>query len=172
MSAIQASPSAASHEPKSAPAPAPPSTGPVGHRFRLGLLKLIAIVGVIAAVALGLPSLTTWVEYRRSHSITDDAFVEAHIVNVAPEMVSGRIVRFLAEENDSVLQGQVVVEIDPIPFQDKVELRKLSSIPRRRSSRASTPTWTGFARRSRSRSRSRDGHSPRPRPTGAGPRRR
>ena len=36
-----------------------------------------------------------WWSYRVSHSITDDAFVEAHIVNVAPEMVSGRIVRFL-----------------------------------------------------------------------------
>jgi multidrug resistance efflux pump len=30
-------------------------------------------------------------------SITDDAFVEAHIVNVAPEVVSGRIVRLLVD---------------------------------------------------------------------------
>jgi membrane fusion protein (multidrug efflux system) len=61
-------------------------------------------------------------EYRRTHSITDDAFVEAHIVNVAPEMVSGRIIRFLADENDSVQQGQVLAEVDPIPYRDKVNL--------------------------------------------------
>jgi membrane fusion protein (multidrug efflux system) len=53
--------------------------------------------------------------------MTDDAFVEEHIVNVAPEMVSGRIVRFLVEENDKVEQGQVLAEIEPIHFRDQVE---------------------------------------------------
>jgi membrane fusion protein (multidrug efflux system) len=62
-----------------------------------------------------------WSAYRLSHSITDDAFVEAHIINIAPEMVSGRIVRFLVEENDTVEQGQPLVEIDPIHYQDQVE---------------------------------------------------
>src|SRR5258708_27763297 len=62
-----------------------------------------------------------WFTYRASHSITDDAFVEAHIVNVAPQMVSGRIVRFLAEENDHVEQGQVLAEIEPIHYRDQVE---------------------------------------------------
>jgi membrane fusion protein (multidrug efflux system) len=61
------------------------------------------------------------VGYRRSHSLTDDAFVEAHIVNVAPQMVSGRINRILADENDRVEQGQVVAEIDPVPYQDRVD---------------------------------------------------
>ena len=61
-----------------------------------------------------------WFTYRLTHSITDDAFVEAHIVNIAPEMVSGRIVRFLVEENDRVEQGQVLAEIDPIHFADQV----------------------------------------------------
>src|SRR5207302_3099114 len=49
-----------------------------------------------------------WSIYRFSHSITDDAFVEAHIVNITPQMVSGRIVRFLVEENDRVENGQVL----------------------------------------------------------------
>ena len=62
-----------------------------------------------------------WFTYRLSHSITDDAFVEAHIVNVAPEMVSGRIVRFLVEENDRVEQGQVLAEIEPVHYRDQVE---------------------------------------------------
>src|SRR5204862_1800115 len=59
--------------------------------------------------------------YRLAHSITEDAFVEAHIVNVAPEMVSGRVVRFLVEENDQVQQGQVLAEIEPVHYRDQVE---------------------------------------------------
>jgi membrane fusion protein (multidrug efflux system) len=48
--------------------------------------------------------------------------VETHIVNLAPELVSGRIIRFLVEENDRVEPGQVVAEIDPTPYRDKVRL--------------------------------------------------
>jgi membrane fusion protein (multidrug efflux system) len=65
---------------------------------------------------------THWWTYRLSHSITDDAFVEAHIINVAPEMVSGRLVRFLVDENDKVEQGQVLAEIDPVHYRDQVRI--------------------------------------------------
>ena len=93
-----------------------------GHRFRPGrLLALAALVGIVAVL---LAPVTRWVEHRRTHSITDDAFVEAHIVNVAPQLVSGRIIRFLADENDRVVQGQVVAEIDPIPYRDKVNISR------------------------------------------------
>jgi membrane fusion protein (multidrug efflux system) len=56
-----------------------------------------------------------------THSITDDAFVEAHIVNIAPQSVSGHLVRYYVEENDRVEQGQVLAEIDPVPYRDQVE---------------------------------------------------
>jgi membrane fusion protein (multidrug efflux system) len=62
------------------------------------------------------------VGYRVGHSITDDAFVEAHIVNVAPEMVSGRIIRLLVDEHDTVERGQVLAEIDPVPYRDKANV--------------------------------------------------
>ena len=76
----------------------------------------------IVAVAVALAArLWNWVGFRRAHSITDDAFVEAHIINIAPQMVSGRIVRFLVEENDRVEPGQVLAEIDPTPYRDKVD---------------------------------------------------
>lgn len=79
----------------------------------------------IVAVAIGLTVfLFDWVRSRLSSSETEDAFVESHIVNVAPEMVSGRLIRFLVEENDQVKQGQVLAEIDPIPYHDKVELAR------------------------------------------------
>jgi membrane fusion protein (multidrug efflux system) len=65
-----------------------------------------------------------WIIYRASHSITEDAFVEAHIINIAPEMVSGQIVRFLVDENDHVQAGQLLAEIDTVPYRDKVELAR------------------------------------------------
>ena len=95
-----------------------------GRRHRLRPGRLIALALVVVAVAAGMPAAIRWVDYRRTHSITDDAFVEAHIVNIAPQLVSGRIVRFLADENDRVVQGQVLAEIDPIPYRDKVNVAR------------------------------------------------
>jgi membrane fusion protein (multidrug efflux system) len=65
-----------------------------------------------------------WWSYRRTHSITDDAFVEAHIVNLAPQTVSGHLVAFHVEENDWVRQGQVLAEIDPVPYRDQVNIAR------------------------------------------------
>ena len=124
MSTIQAPPGQDSHATASASPPAPAPATPVGRRIRLRPGKIIAAGLVVAAVAVGLPAGTRWVEYRHRHSITNDAFVESHIVNVAPQLVSGRIVRFLAGENDLVSQGQIVAEVDPIPYRDKVNISR------------------------------------------------
>jgi membrane fusion protein, multidrug efflux system len=43
---------------------------------------------------------------------------------VAPEMVSGRLVRYRVDENDQVVQGQVLAEIDPVPYLDKVHIAR------------------------------------------------
>src|SRR6266446_6387758 len=98
---------------------APPVPAPSRQLPRLVRWAIWCATGSIVVVAayFGLH----WWTYRLSHSITDDAFVEAHIVNVAPEMVSGRIVRFHIEENDRVEQGQVLAEIEPIHYRDQVE---------------------------------------------------
>src|SRR4029450_12834420 len=110
--------------PPAPPPQSPPSTAATGKTDnRLSWLKrhlTIVVFAVTAVVALLL--LVPWVHERRTHSITDDGFVESHIVNVAPEMVSGRIVRFLVDENDSVEQGDIIAEIDAVPYQDRVKL--------------------------------------------------
>ena len=122
MSAIQSPQAPQSHETGSG---APAATGhPAGRSNRLRPGRLIALALLLALIAVGLPVVLSWVDYRRRHSITDDAFVEAHIVNVAPQVVSGRIIRFLVDENDQVGQGQVVVEVDPIPYRDKVNVAR------------------------------------------------
>jgi membrane fusion protein, multidrug efflux system len=122
MSAIpsaQAPPTSAAQTAATTP-PAPPAARRIG--FRPG--RLLALALLIALAGISLPVAMSWVDHRRTHSITDDAFVEAHIVNVAPQLVSGRVVRFLAGENDRVAQGQVVAEIDPIPYRDKVNVAR------------------------------------------------
>src|SRR5262249_16681720 len=98
---------------------APPVSAPSRRLPRLVRWLPWCVAGGVAIVA-GYFGLHWW-NYRLSHSITDDAFVEAHIVNVAPQMVSGRIVQYHVEENDRVEQGQVLAEIDPIHYRDQVE---------------------------------------------------
>src|SRR5215469_1124430 len=103
-----APPSAAPVSPAAAPASPAAGAAPaatVQPRRRRGLLAAACLILIVAAAFL-----FHWFTYRFSHSITDDAFVEAHIVNVAPEMVSGHIVRMLVEENDQVIAGQVLAE--------------------------------------------------------------
>src|SRR5262245_17359129 len=100
------------------PSPSTVSTAPASHAHRVRWLFWCAVLALtLLAGYFGI----RWSSHRRSHSITDDAFVESHIVNVAPEMVSGRVVRFVVDENDRVEQDQVLAEIEPIHYRDQVE---------------------------------------------------
>jgi membrane fusion protein (multidrug efflux system) len=83
-------------------------------------LRLFGIMILVLAVAA--PFASDWLLYRFSHSITDDAVVESHLVNIGPQQVSGHIVRILVEEHDVVSAGQLLVEIDPTPYRDEVEV--------------------------------------------------
>jgi membrane fusion protein (multidrug efflux system) len=78
----------------------------------------------VVLIALAIFVAIPWWTFRQSHSITDDAFVEAHIVNVAPQTVSGHVVRFLVEENDHVKQGDVLAELDKEPYELQVAFKK------------------------------------------------
>ena len=162
------SPPIAPTQPASATAPGPPT----GRRsmFRPG--RILALAVIVGLVAVGFVPVMSWIEYRRNHSITDDVFVEAHIVNVAPQVVSGRLLRYLVDENDQVVQGQVVAELDPIPYRDKVNIAQARWNRPRPSWPASVPTSTGSANRCRLRSRSHDARSPRQCQTGPKPRNR
>jgi len=51
---------------------------------------------------------------------TDDAFVRAGTIGVAPQ-VSGRIVTLRARDNQAVKQGDVLFEIDPEPYRHTLE---------------------------------------------------
>src|SRR5258708_37846674 len=108
--------------PATPPVPAPNSPGAPAHAR-----SVVRIAGITLALVVGAMVVLfgcRWMHYRWTHSITEDAFVEAHIVNIAPQAVSGHLIRYLVEENDRVEQGQLLAEIDPIPYRDQVELAR------------------------------------------------
>jgi membrane fusion protein (multidrug efflux system) len=110
-------PSAANATQTTPVAPQIPAPSP-----RLPRLVRWAVWCVVGGIALAVGYLGfRWYSQRSSQSITDDAFVEAHIVNVAPEMVSGRLVRYHVEENDRVEEGKILAEVESVHYRDQVE---------------------------------------------------
>jgi membrane fusion protein (multidrug efflux system) len=85
---------------------------------RWGRLLVVSVL-IVLAVA---PFAVDWTLYRFTYSITDDAFVQTHLVNIGPQEVSGHLTRFLVQEHDMVAAGQLLVEIDPVPYREQVEL--------------------------------------------------
>ena len=102
-----APPPPASHAPASAP-PAESRRGKVGRI--VGLLILLVAVGLAVYV----------VYYLDTSPRTDDAYVQADTIGVAPQ-VSGRIISLRVQDNQAVKQGDVLFEIDPVPYQHALE---------------------------------------------------
>lgn len=83
-------------------------------RTILGRVLGIAIVaGAVLAV---------WMVIQRFnfHPQTDDAEVFANLIGIAPE-VEGRIVKINVKDNQLVRQGEVLFEIDPVPYEYALE---------------------------------------------------
>src|SRR5438093_5688443 len=57
----------------------------------------------------------------RHKPMTTDAYVQAYVVQVAPQ-VGGQVVRVYAREGDLVSKGALLFELDPRPFEHKVAL--------------------------------------------------
>lgn len=51
---------------------------------------------------------------------TDDAFVEGHIITVAPR-VSGPVVKLCIEDNQQIKKGDLLLEIDPVDYEVKLK---------------------------------------------------
>src|SRR5712691_6125929 len=96
-------PSAASEQP-----PAPP---PKAVRRKRRWLVAVGIA-VILALVQGVP----WVLHSLSTESTDDAYINSYVTFVAPR-VTGQVARVLVDDNNRVKQGDVLVELDPEPYQ-------------------------------------------------------
>jgi membrane fusion protein (multidrug efflux system) len=79
---------------------------------------MVAGLVLVAVAVFAVP----WVIHRSTHSITDDAFVQTHVVNIAPQEVSGHLIRYLVQEGDEVAAGKLLAEIDPVPYREQVAL--------------------------------------------------
>lgn len=98
-------------DPAAPPAPAAvaPSTG-LTKRETSRLHRLLLVGGAILALFVIWEVFTTYVVY------TDDAYVRSDLVALAPE-ITGRIVAVHVVDNQAVKKGDLLVTIDPVPFQ-------------------------------------------------------
>ena len=141
--------------PTQAAAPAtPPPQRALATRATAALRHLLPrflwLGGLIVLAGLAIFLAVPWWSYRQTHSITADAFVEAHIVNVAPQTVSGHIVNFLVEENDRVKEGDLLVQLDPEPYQVQVDIKKAAVLEAEKSLAAAVAQARGMAAQTRS----------------------
>jgi membrane fusion protein (multidrug efflux system) len=112
------SPPAAQHPAPAHPAPpAREAAAPAGPQKRGRRRRILAGVGAVAGLALvgfGVHAFLT-----RGDQTTDDAFVEADVVAVAPR-VGGTVAEVPAAENAHVNKGDVLLRIDDADYQVKV----------------------------------------------------
>lgn len=78
-----------------------------------GALRLILLVGV--PLLVGAVSVFLWLSGGRYVS-TENAYVKADIVQMAAE-VSGRIVKVAIRDHARIAKGDLLVEIDPVPYE-------------------------------------------------------
>jgi membrane fusion protein, multidrug efflux system len=71
---------------------------------------LILIGMVLAAVISSLVALNWWMDSRQ-FEVTDDAFIDTHIVYLSPQ-IAGLVTAVRANDNQAVHKGEVMVEID------------------------------------------------------------
>jgi membrane fusion protein, multidrug efflux system len=76
-------------------------------RGRIIALGIIAVAVVVALLA------ASWV---RAHPSSSDASIDADVVHVAAA-VGGRIIDIRVRENSAVHRGEVLFQIDPMPYQ-------------------------------------------------------
>jgi len=108
----------------SGPTPKPEGKGasvaPPSHRRRKWLLIApLVLLGAAAAAHF----LTPWLLTALNTVSTDDAYVNSHVTFVAPRVV-GQVSKVLVDDNYRVKKGEVLVELDPEPYQIQVAIRK------------------------------------------------
>jgi membrane fusion protein, multidrug efflux system len=87
--------------------------------YRRPAFLIAAVIVILVSALLG----TRYWLYARSHESTDDAFIDAHIIQVSPK-VSGYVVKLYVDSNQQVNKGDLIAEIDPRDFQARLDQAK------------------------------------------------
>jgi len=95
------------------PQPSAPKTDPKILGQRVALAIIIATV-IVAAIAI-------WTHDHRPE--TDDATLRANFIGIAPQ-VSGHIVELHVKDNQFVKEGDLLLVVDPRPYEDAVASAK------------------------------------------------
>ena len=98
---VNGKPAAAAEKPKS------------GHR------KWVLGIGGIVILIAGVSAFVWWLGARHFET-TDDAFLDAHIVEVSPR-IAGHVLKVLVNDNQRVKAGDVLVELDPASLDTDVQ---------------------------------------------------
>ena len=69
------------------------------------------VIGAAIALVLAICYVATIFFHNLTHESTDDAFIDAHIVSIAPK-IAGKISAVKVSDNQLVKKGQVLLEID------------------------------------------------------------
>jgi len=77
---------------------------------------MIKLTSCVIAFCIVLISVLLYWEYAKKHPSTEDAYVQANIVHIAPQ-ISGPISAIYIKNNQLVDKGQKLFEIDKAPFE-------------------------------------------------------
>jgi membrane fusion protein (multidrug efflux system) len=106
-------------EPESAPANSVNGNSPEAGAPKKSNRRRNVIAG-IATLVVGVATGIYYFEYVAPYESTDDAFIEAHVTPIAPQ-VAGRVAQLLVQDNQEVKAGDVLLQIDPSDFQTKLD---------------------------------------------------
>lgn len=70
--------------------------------------KIVILLAALASIATG---LWWWWQHEKVYPSTDDAYLQANILTIAPQ-VGGRVDRVAVSENDFVKAGDLLVQLD------------------------------------------------------------
>jgi membrane fusion protein (multidrug efflux system) len=97
------------------PAKAEPKPTPPRRRIPRPVLFIAAAIVVILAATYIIRSFRT--------VSTDDAYVNSYVTFVAPR-VTGQVAQVLVDDNNRVKKGDVLVQLDPEPYQVKLAIKQ------------------------------------------------
>jgi len=95
---------------------------PSGHKppsKRRLMMAAAAVLGLAIAVVFGIP----WIKLMLTTVSTDDAYVNGHVTFVAAR-VPGQVSKVLVDDNNRVKKGDLLVELDPEPYQVEVAIKQ------------------------------------------------
>jgi len=108
-----------SEKPTAQPAiPIVPAHPAISHRSQV---RRTLILGAAAIVVIGLVIVAVpWISRALSTVSTDDAYVNGHVTFVAAR-VPGQVQRVLVDDNNRVHTGDLLLQLDPAPYQVLVD---------------------------------------------------